>query len=46
MTSNDLGRRSIAWLAGVVVLMAMRAYFALKVPLVTQAVAAAFELKV
>jgi hypothetical protein len=35
VTSNDLGRRSIAWLAGVVVLVAMRAYFALKVLLFT-----------
>ena len=29
--SNDLGRRSIAWLAGVLVLLAMWAYFALKI---------------
>ena len=31
VTSNDLGRRSMAWLAGVVVLLAMWLYFALKI---------------
>jgi hypothetical protein len=31
VTSNDLGRRSIAWLAGVLVLFAMWIYFALKI---------------
>jgi hypothetical protein len=31
VTSNDLGRRSMAWLAGVLVLLAMWIYFALKV---------------
>ena len=30
VTSNDLGRRSLAWLAGVLVLLAMWIYFALK----------------
>jgi hypothetical protein len=30
VTSNDLGRRSIAWFAGVLVLFAMWLYFALK----------------
>jgi hypothetical protein len=30
VTSNDLGRRSMAWLAGVLVLFAMWIYFALK----------------
>jgi len=30
VTSNDLGRRSLAWLAGVLVLLAMWVYFALK----------------
>lgn len=30
VTSNDLGRRSMAWLAGVLVLLAMWVYFALK----------------
>src|SRR5215813_2147956 len=31
VTSNDLGRRSTAWLAGVVVLLVMWIYFALKI---------------
>ena len=31
ISSNDLGRRSIAWLAGVLVLLAMWLYFALKI---------------
>jgi hypothetical protein len=31
VTSNDLGRRSTAWLAGVLVLFAMWIYFALKI---------------
>jgi hypothetical protein len=31
VTSNDLGRRSMAWLAGVLVLIAMWVYFALKI---------------
>jgi hypothetical protein len=31
VTSNDLGRRSSAWLAGVLVLLAMWIYFALKI---------------
>ena len=31
VTSNDFGRRSMAWLAGVLVLLAMWAYFALKI---------------
>jgi hypothetical protein len=31
VTSNDLGRRSMAWLAGVLVLMIMWLYFALKI---------------
>ncbi len=31
VTSNDLGRRSTAWLAGVLVLLAMWIYFALKI---------------
>ena len=31
VTSNDLGRRSIAWFAGAVVLLAMWIYFALKI---------------
>ena len=31
VTSNDLGRRSLAWFAGVLVLLAMRLYFALKI---------------
>jgi hypothetical protein len=31
VSSNDLGRRSIAWFAGVLVLLAMWVYFALKV---------------
>jgi hypothetical protein len=30
VTSNDLGRRSMAWLAGVLVLLVMWLYFALK----------------
>jgi hypothetical protein len=30
VTSNDFGRRSMAWLAGVLVLLAMWVYFALK----------------
>ena len=30
VTSNDLGRRSIAWAAGALVLLAMWVYFALK----------------
>jgi hypothetical protein len=30
VTSNDFGRRSMAWLAGVLVLFAMWVYFALK----------------
>src|SRR5947208_1937745 len=30
VTSNDLGRRSLAWLAGALVLFAMWIYFALK----------------
>jgi hypothetical protein len=30
VTSNDLGRRSMAWLAGVLVLLMMWLYFALK----------------
>ena len=31
VTSNDLGRRSMAWFAGVLVLFAMWLYFALKI---------------
>ena len=31
VTSNDLGRRSIVWLAGVLVLLVMWIYFALKI---------------
>lgn len=31
VTSNDLGRRSMAWLSGVLVLFAMWVYFALKI---------------
>jgi hypothetical protein len=31
VSSNDLGRRSTAWLAGVVVLLVMWIYFALKI---------------
>jgi hypothetical protein len=31
VTSNDLGRRSMAWFAGVLVLFAMWIYFALKI---------------
>jgi hypothetical protein len=31
VTSNDLGRRSTAWIAGVLVLLAMWIYFALKI---------------
>ena len=31
VTSNDLGRRSLAWFAGVLVLLAMWLYFALKI---------------
>ncbi len=31
VTSNDLGRRSIAWLAGVLVLLVMWTYFALRI---------------
>ena len=31
VTSNDLGQRSIAWFAGVLVLLAMWVYFALKI---------------
>jgi hypothetical protein len=31
VTSNDLGQRSLAWLAGVLVLLAMWIYFALKI---------------
>ena len=31
VTSNDLGQRSMAWLAGVLVLFAMWLYFALKI---------------
>jgi hypothetical protein len=31
VTSNDLGRRSMAWLAGALVLFAMWLYFALKI---------------
>jgi hypothetical protein len=31
VTSNDLGRRSMAWLAGVLVLFAMWIYFALRI---------------
>jgi len=31
VTSNDFGRRSLAWLAGVLVLLAMWLYFALKI---------------
>jgi len=34
VTSNDLGRRSLAWLAGGLVLLAMWLYFALKILLV------------
>ncbi len=34
VTSNDLGRRSIAWLAGVLVLLVMWIYFALRILLV------------
>ncbi|MGC0395992.1 hypothetical protein ACVIU7_000964 [Bradyrhizobium liaoningense] len=30
MSSNDMGRRSTVWLAGVLVLLAMWMYFALK----------------
>ena len=33
VTSNDLGRRSIVWLAGVLVLLAMWLYFALRIML-------------
>jgi hypothetical protein len=31
VSSNDLGRRSMAWFAGVLVLLAMWIYFALKI---------------
>ena len=31
VTSNDLGQRSLAWFAGVLVLFAMWIYFALKI---------------
>jgi hypothetical protein len=31
VTSNDLGQRSLAWLAGVLVLLAMWIYFALRI---------------
>ena len=31
VSSNDLGRRSIAWIAGVLVLLVMWIYFALKI---------------
>ncbi|HEY0849871.1 MAG TPA: MAPEG family protein [Bradyrhizobium sp.] len=31
VSSNDLGRRSLAWLGGVLVLLAMWVYFALKI---------------
>ncbi len=31
VSSNDLGRRSMAWLVGVLVLLAMWVYFALKI---------------
>ena len=31
VTSNDLGRRSMAWFAGVLVLLVMWVYFALKI---------------
>jgi hypothetical protein len=31
VSSNDLGQRSIAWFAGVLVLLAMWVYFALKI---------------
>jgi hypothetical protein len=31
VSSNDLGRRSMAWLAGVLVLLVMWVYFALKI---------------
>jgi hypothetical protein len=31
VTSNDLGRRSLAWFAGVLVLLAMWLYFALRI---------------
>jgi hypothetical protein len=31
VTSNDVGRRSLAWFAGVLVLLAMWLYFALKI---------------
>src|SRR5271170_7972313 len=31
VSSNDLGRRSMAWLSGVLVLLAMWVYFALKI---------------
>jgi len=31
VTSNDLGRRSIAWIAGALVLLVMWLYFALKI---------------
>jgi hypothetical protein len=31
VTSNDLGRRSMAWFAGVLVLLVMWLYFALKI---------------
>jgi hypothetical protein len=31
VTSNDLGQRSTAWLAGVLVLLVMWIYFALKI---------------
>jgi hypothetical protein len=31
VTSNDLGRRSIAWLAGVLVLLVMWLYFAVRI---------------
>ena len=34
VTSNDLNRRSLAWFAGVLVLLAMWLYFALKILLV------------
>ena len=31
VTSNDLGHRSLAWFAGVLVLLIMWVYFALKI---------------
>ena len=37
VTSNDLGQRSMAWFAGVLVLFAMWLYFALKILLSIQA---------